>query len=115
LLAAGRDLSYEDLARVAEAAAGAEPPSILRSIFHEANSDDEILAAWLASAALDPEIVEKQATGELLKLIHAHLALELVADHPFPKLRAITLRYVLAGEFRLDLSCDPPPTLESVP
>src|SRR5205807_1523419 len=31
------------------------------------------------------------------------------------KLRSVTLRYVLAGEFRSDLSCAPPPTLDAVP
>ena len=41
--------------------------------------------------------------------------LELPDDAALAKLRAITLRYVLAGEFRSDLSCPPPACLDGVP
>lgn len=109
-----RKVSYEDLARAAAGNAGAEPPSILKSIFHDASGNDGLLTAWLVSDARDPEIVSKEATRELTKLVKARLGLELVADSPLAKLRAITLRYVLAGEFRLDLSCDAPASLDSV-
>ncbi|HOY83217.1 MAG TPA: PglZ domain-containing protein, partial [Rhodoglobus sp.] len=93
---------------------GAEPPSILKSIFHDASGNDGLLTAWLVSDARDAEIVSKEATRELTKLVKARLGLDLVADSPLAKLRAIVLRYVLAGEFRLDLSCDPPASLDSV-
>ena len=109
-----RKVSYEDLARAAAGSAGAEPPSILKSIFHDASGNDGLLTAWLVSDARDPEIVSKEATRELTKLVKARLGLELVADSPLEKLRAITLRYVLGGEFRLDLSCDAPASLDSV-
>lgn len=109
-----RKVSYEDLARAAAGNAGAEPPSILKSIFFDASGNDGLLTAWLVSDARDPEIVSKEATRELTKLAKARLGLDLVADSPLAKLRAITLRYVLAGEFRLDLSCDAPPSLDSV-
>ena len=56
----------------------------------------------------------KDATRELTKLVKVRLGLDLPADSPLPKLRAVTLRYVLAGEFRLDLSCDPPGSLDSI-
>ena len=109
-----RKVSYEDLARAAAGNAGAEPPSILKSIFHDASGNDGLLTALLVSDARDPEIVSKEATRELTKLVKARLGLDLVADSPLAKLRAITLRYVLAGEFRLDLSCDAPASLDSV-
>lgn len=109
-----RKVSYEDLARAAAGSAGAEPPSILKSIFHGASGNDGLLTAWLVSDARDPEIVSKEATRELTKLVKARLGIELIADSPLAKLRAITLRYVLAGEFRLDLSCDAPASLDSV-
>lgn len=114
LLSFDRKVSYEDLARVAAGNAGAEPPSILKSIFHDARGNDGLLTAWLVSDARDPEIVSKDATRELTKLVKARLGLDLAADAPLSKLRAITLRYVLAGEFRLDLSCDAPASLDSV-
>lgn len=109
-----RKVSYEDLARAAAGNSGVEPPSILKSIFHDASGNDGLLTAWLVSDARDAEIVSKEATRELTKLVKVRLGLDLVADAPISKLRAITLRYVLAGEFRLDLSCDAPASLDSV-
>lgn len=114
LLPLDRKVSYEDLARAAAGNSGAEPPSILKGIFHDASGNDGLLAAWLVSDARDAEIVNKEATRELTKLVKARLALDLVADAPLAKLRAITLRYVLASEFRLDLSCDAPASLDSI-
>ncbi|TXH34390.1 MAG: PglZ domain-containing protein [Burkholderiaceae bacterium] len=110
-----RKVSYEDLARAAAGDSCAEPPSILKSIFHDVSGNDALVAAWLVSDARDAEIVGKEATRELTKLVKARLGLELQPDAPLAKLRAITLRYVLAGEFRLDLSCDAPASLDSVP
>lgn len=109
-----RKVSYEDLARAAAGNSGAEPPSILKSIFHDASGNDGLLTTWLVSDARDAEIVSKEATRELLKLVKARLGMDLAADSPLAKLRAITLRYVLAGEFRLGLSCDAPATLDGV-
>ncbi|MCW3699887.1 PglZ domain-containing protein [Burkholderia cenocepacia] len=110
-----RKVSYQDLARVAAGDSDAEPPSILKSIFYDASGNDALLAAWLVSDARDSEIVSKEATRELTKLAKARLGIELQPDAPLAKLRAISLRYVLAGEFRLDLACDPPSSLDSVP
>jgi hypothetical protein len=110
-----RKVSYEDLARAAAGSSGAEPPSILKSIFHDASGNDGLLTAWLVSDARDAEIVSKEATRELTKLVKARLGLDLPTDAPLAKLRAIVLRYVLASEFRLDLSCEPPASLDSIP
>ncbi|MGF6370777.1 hypothetical protein OKW40_003527 [Paraburkholderia sp. RAU6.4a] len=110
-----RKVSYEDLARAAAGDSGAEPPSILKGIFYDTSSNDALLAAWLVSDARDAEIGSKEATQELAKLVKARLGLDLQLGAPLAKLRAITLRYVLAGEFRLDLACDAPACLDSVP
>ena len=75
-----RKVSYEDLARAAAGNSGAEPPSILKSIFHDASGNDGLLTAWLVSDARDAEIVSKEATRELTKLVKARLGLDLVAD-----------------------------------
>jgi hypothetical protein len=109
-----RKVSYEDLARAAAGNSGTEPPSILKSIFHDTNGNDALLAAWFVSDARDADIVSKAATHELTKLVKARLGLDLQPDAPLSKLRAIALRYVLAGEFRLDLSSDAPASLDSV-
>jgi PglZ domain len=107
-------VAYEDLARASSDASAAEPPSILKSIFHEVGNDG-LLPAWLASDARDPDIESKEAARELTKLVHSRLGLELPEDAGLPKLRSITLRYVLAGEFRSDLSGAAPASLDAVP
>lgn len=114
MLSSQRKLTYEDMARALTDGAGAEPPSVLRTIFHEAKGSDALIAAWLAADVRDAEIIDKGAPAELTKLVKSRLGLELPAESSLAKLRAITLRYVLAGEFRLDLSCDPPPSLGNI-
>lgn len=107
-------VTYEDLARAASASASPEPPSILKGIFHDTSGRDGLLAAWLADDSRDSDIAAKDATRELVKLVRSHLGLELPEDASLAKLRAVTLRYVLAGEFRSDLSCAPPASLSGV-
>lgn len=110
-----RKVTYEDLAHAAAGPAGAEPPSILKSIFHETSGNDALLAAWIVSDGRDGEIASKDATRELTKLVRARLGLELPDGAPLAKLRAVTLRYVLASEFRSDLTCAPPASLDGIP
>jgi hypothetical protein len=107
-------VTYEDLARASSETSSAEPPSILKSIFHEISGNDGLLATWLVHDVRDAEIVAKEATRELAKLVRSRLGLELPEDGGLAKLRSVTLRYVLAGEFRSDLSCAPPTTLDAV-
>ena len=108
-------VSYEDLARASSDTSSTEPPSVLKSIFHGASGNDGIIAPWLASDGRDAEIESKEATRELVKLIRSKIGLELPDDAPLPRLRSITLRYVLAGEFRGDLSGALPLALDSIP
>ncbi len=115
MLTFDRKVAYEDLARAASGSDGSEPPSILKSVFHGASGNDGLLAAWIASDARDDDIARKDATRELIKLVRAYLGLELPEDAALSKLRAITLRYILAGEFRSDLLCGPPASLDGIP
>ncbi|MDC3956920.1 PglZ domain-containing protein [Polyangium jinanense] len=114
LLPFDRRVTYEDLAIACSNASSMEPPSILKSIFHDAGDDDGLLAAWLVSDTRDADIEAKEATRELCKLVRSRLGLDLAEDGPLAKLRAVTLRYVLAGEFRSDLNCPPPACLDGV-
>lgn len=107
--------TYEDLARAASDTSSSEPPSPLKAIFHNSPGNGGLVAAWLASDARDALIVEKEAAGELTKLVHSRLGLVLPYDATLAKLRSITLRYVLAGEFRSDLRCPPPQSLDGIP
>ncbi len=115
LLPFDRKVTYEDVARACSSSSGSEPPSILKSIFHDTSGTDGLLAAWLVSDARDGEIAAKEATRELVKLVRSRLGLELLADGALTKLRAVTLRYILGSEFRSDLRCPPPSCLDSVP
>jgi hypothetical protein len=107
-------VTYEDLARASSETTSTEPPSILKSIFHDTNGNDGLLAAWLVSDARDADIVTKEGSRELCKLIRSRLGLELSEEASLAKLRAMTLRYVLAGEFRSDLSCPLPTCLDGI-
>jgi hypothetical protein len=113
-LTAPDSVGYADLARLASGAASREPPSLLRTVFHEPG-DRDILSVWLMNESKDAEIENRQATTELRKLVSARLGLELPSDAGLGKLRWITARYVLAGEFRSDLRCAPPSALNAVP
>jgi hypothetical protein len=108
-------VTYEDLARASSDSTSLEPPSILKAIFHEVSGNDAILAAWLVRDAHDRDIETKEASRELVKLVRSQLGVELPPDAGIPKLRAITLRYVLVGEFRLDLKCPVPGNLDHIP
>ncbi len=110
-----RNVTYDDLARAASEKASSEPPSILKAIFHEAIGSDGLLAAWLANEAHDGDIEAKDAIRELTKLVRSRLGLELPEAAGLAKLRSITIRYVLAGEFRSDLHCPAPASLEGIP
>ncbi|RWC69663.1 MAG: PglZ domain-containing protein, partial [Mesorhizobium sp.] len=108
-------VSYEDLARASSDTSSTEPPSVLKSIFHNTSGSGGIIASWLASDERDAEIEGKEATRELVKLVRSKLGLELPDDAALPKLRSITLRYILASEFRIDLRSDPPSVLNAIP
>jgi hypothetical protein len=109
-----RKISYEDLVHAAAESGGSEMPSILRSIYHEARGNNGIVAEWLASDKLDKELVAKDALSELIKLIRSMLGLEFSEISNPEKIRVVTLRYLLANEFRLDLSCAAPASLDSI-
>jgi hypothetical protein len=108
-------VSYEDLARASSDTSSTEPPSVLKSIFHSTSGNEGIIASWLASDERDAEIKAKEATRELVKLIRSKLGLELPDDAALPKLRSLTLRYSLAGEFRCEFTGAPPSALDAIP
>ena len=107
-------VTYDDLARACSDS-GSTPPSLLKGIFTESSGTEGLLAAWLASDSRDADIVGKGATRELFTLVKSRLGLDLAEDSGLNKARAVTARYVLAGEFRGDLKCDPPACLDGVP
>ncbi len=114
-LLASEKVTYPDIAGFLDQSEGSGgPASMLRTIFGGAPSE-VLLAQWLADPGQDMTIAEKGATPELLKLVEARLGLALDEDSTLGLARQKTLRYVLAGEFRADLTCDPPASLGMIP
>src|ERR1700685_1814777 len=69
-------VSYEDLARASSETSSTEPPSVLKSIFHDVSGNENVIASWLASDERDAEIEAKEAIRELTKLLLSKLGLE---------------------------------------
>lgn len=106
-------VSYGDIVSFLGQAGGAQA-SVLRTLLGDGSSE-ALLARWLASDELDAAILEKGAAEELLRLIEARLGLPLATDTTLGEARGRTLRYLLVGEFRSDLTCDPPVELSRIP
>jgi hypothetical protein len=107
-------VTYDDVVSfLAQGDDGAQA-SVLRTLFDGAQSE-ALLARWLADDSRDGAIRAKDATPELLKLVEARMGLALPESATVPEAREKTLRFVLVGEFRSDLSCDPPPSVSMVP
>ncbi len=114
-LLASETVTYQDIADfLQQSERGATQPSMLRTIFGGLSSED-LLARWLADDAEDNVIAEKNATGELLKLIESRLGYELDSATSIGFARGKVVRYVLANDFRSDLNCDPPSIISIVP
>lgn len=96
-------LRYVDFASMSKDDGASDGPSLLKGIFDSTDSL-AILTEWLANAGYDAEIVAKGADGELRTLANARLGLSLPENPDLPRMRANTARYVLANEFRSDLS-----------
>ncbi|HZH15025.1 MAG TPA: PglZ domain-containing protein [Archangium sp.] len=110
-------LGYADIARLVAQGGQAAPVSLLRTVLPEAGATPEqLLAAWLADEARDSQLQAKGAEPELRELLQTWLGLEPPAEAPLARLRAITVRFVLGGEFREDLRGVPvPSSVASVP
>jgi hypothetical protein len=114
-LLAPERLSYEDMARIASDPSNGDTPSILKTIFHGVHGRDGALVAWLASNARDEDIEEKEGGRELARLLHSRLGLEVPEEAGLARLRSISCRYVLAGEFRIDFAGTPPASVDAIP
>lgn len=114
-LLAAEKVSYRDIVGfLKQSEGGGGQASMLRTIFSGASSE-ALLASWLADEAQDEAIAEKDAAGELFKLIRTRLGLELDAETALSTARGKVLRFVMVNEFRSDLTCEPPESLSMIP
>lgn len=101
-------LTYGDVVKYIEQADGEfVQPSMLNVIFG-VSSNDGIMAAWLASAAKDGQITDKNALTGLYKLIEARMGIFLDSSISCDEARKKVCRCLLVDEFRTDLLCEPP-------
>lgn len=107
-------VTYQDVVGVL-AQNGGEDPSILKVIFEGARDNAAMVAWWLCDPSLDKRIREKQAASELFLLLTSRTGLELEPGVSLEDARESVARYVLVGEFRDDLSIDPPSSIAMIP
>lgn len=107
-------VSYEDVAAFAGSEAGG-PKSMLKVIFDKAPDGASLVATWLATPASDEAISKKSAREELYSLVGSRLGLDLTEDTLLAEARTKALRYVLIGEFRDDLTGEPPTAVGMIP
>lgn len=110
---APNSLSYHDIVQFLSQEGSAQP-SLVKLVLGEGNSEN-LITRWLANAANDLELETKHATQELYKLLQSRLGFTLTADTALPKARRQVTRYVLVNEFRSDLTCEAPSSLNLVP
>ena len=107
-------IGYNDIVSFLHQGAQGMSASVLRTIFDRAQGES-LITRWLADDDNDETIVDKDATVELLDLIQSRLGLTVPEHTTLSDAREKLLRYVLVGEFRLDLECDPPQSVAMVP
>ena len=107
-------LSYDDVVKYIEQADGEfVQPSMLNVIFG-VQSNDGIVAAWLASAAKDGQITDKNALTGLYKLVKARMGISLDSSIPCDEARKKICRLLLVDELRTDLLCEPPASVAMI-
>jgi hypothetical protein len=107
-------VTYDDIVAFLRQAEEGTVASVLRTLFAESQSE-ALLCRWLADDGQDQAIVDKEAVGELCKLVETRLGLPLAGDITVSEARDKTLRYLLVGEFRADLDSAPPSSLSLIP
>lgn len=116
---APQSLSYEDVRTLLESPAeGGETTakSVLDLVFQgKSHSNPQMVAAWLAAPETDKSLAEKDAADDFLKLLEGRGGLAIDEGTDLPKARDQAERYVLANEFRGDLSCEAPSCISRIP
>lgn len=111
VLAEGR-ATYDDVVAFLEQ--DGRKASKLKTIF-KGKGDMDILLVWLAEPERDAIVVAKGADEELRKLVAARLGLDVGAAAELSAARALVARYIMAAEFRRDLTGAAPEVLAMIP
>ena len=108
------NVGYDDIVSFLHQGEEGKSASLLRTIFDGAQSET-LITRWLADEDKDATIAEKGAAVELLKLVETRLGLRVPENTTVTETRDKLVRYVLVGEFRSDLECEPPQSVARVP
>ncbi|MEX1027999.1 MAG: PglZ domain-containing protein [Candidatus Paceibacterota bacterium] len=108
------NIGYADIVGVLAGGQGHGVSGSLLQVIYDVSDNPGIVAAWLASDHQDEAVIEKGAKPELLQLLASRLGLQLADGVELEDARRKTCRYVLLGEFRNDLKCDAPSSLNLV-
>jgi hypothetical protein len=107
-------ISYADIVGVLAGSEGPSPSGSLLEVIYGQKENAALIAAWLASSNKDDIVAEKGAHPEMFQLLDSRLGLSLSADTDLADARRKACRYVLLAEFRNDLTCDAPSSLNLV-
>jgi hypothetical protein len=107
-------VGYDDVVSFLQQADETASASILRTIFDGAQSE-ALMSCWLAEDHRDTQILEKEATDELFKLIESRIGMSIQPDTRLDDARERVCRYALVNEFRTDLEGEPPQVVSMIP
>lgn len=107
-------LTYSDFAKLAEDSGAAEGASILKGIFGQSDTLP-LIATWILDDSRDAEIQQKGAVEEFRRTVEAKVGLQLPDDASVSRMRSNVARYILANEFRMDLTGAAPASIQVIP
>lgn len=107
-------LTYSDFAKLAEDSGAAEGASILKGIFGQSDTLP-LIATWILDDSRDAEVQQKGAVEEFRRTVEAKIGLQLPDDAGVSRMRSNVARYILANEFRMDLTAEAPAPIQEIP
>lgn len=107
-------LTYSDILTLLDQNNGGERTSLLPTILGT-RDNVAMVATWVADSDCDEELVKKDVATELLKLVESRAGYVAETGSGLDAVRTKFRRYLLANEFREDLSCEAPTSLAMVP
>jgi hypothetical protein len=106
-------LTFGDIMAMLEQGTG-ERGSLLNVIFGTADNV-AVVAKWATEPSLDEPLQKKGSAPELVKLIESRAGFKGLDESALAAGREKFCRYLLLGEFRADLTGEPPTTIAMIP
>ncbi len=107
-------LTFSDITTLLGHTNGGTRGSLLNIVFGTTDNV-AVVSTWVADPSHDKELTDKGAAAELLKLIETRAGFTGLNELALASGRTKFVRYLLLGEFRADLGCEPPSTITMSP